>query len=282
MSFNSHNARVVDPTNPETAILQNAGLQAGSLCDPFRVAMRSSGDSPALLAALRQQLRQGGWTARKLAAHFAIGEATAKRWLAGRGLTLDRLEMLSALCGLTLAELARAAEAPPAGLAGELTLAQERALSADIFLSFLFMTILGGNTPAEIARDFGVPQRDIDAALVRLERLALIDRLANGRVRALVDRAIVWRKTPMRALFEAHMKPQFMTMDFGAEDAVYASEVVKLSAMGAAQLAELIDKHRREVHALAARDRETAHLPRQWYGMLCAARVLDTRQLQQD
>ena len=124
--------------------------------------MRSGGESSALLAALRQQLRQGGWTARKLAAHFAIGEATAKRWLAGRGLTLDRLETLSALCGLTLAELARAAEAPPAGLAGELTLAQERALSADIFLSFLFMTILGGNTPAEIARDFGVPQRDID------------------------------------------------------------------------------------------------------------------------
>lgn len=244
--------------------------------------MRSTGNSPALLAALRQHLRSGGWTARKLAAHFAIGEATAKRWLAGRGLTLDRLDDLAVLCGLTLAELARAAEAPPAGLAEELTLAQERALSSDIFLAFLFMTILGGNTPAEIARDFGVLQRDMDAALMRLERLALIDRLSGGRVRPLVDRAIVWRKTPMRSLFEAHMKPQFMTMDFAAEDAVYASEVVKLSAMGAAQLAEAIDRHRREVQALAERDRQTAHLPRQWYGMLCAARVLDTRQLEQD
>ena len=246
--------------------------------------MRSTGDSPALLGALRQHLRQGGWTARKLAAHFAIGEATAKRWLAGRGLTLDRLDALAALCGLTLAELARAAEAPPAGLAGELTLAQERALSADIFLAFLFMTILGGNTPGEIAQDFGVALRDMDAALMRLERLALIDRLPGqkplGRVRALVDRAIVWRKTPMRALFEAHMKPQFMTMDFAAEDSIYASEVVKLSAVGAAQLAEAIDRHRREIQALAERDRETAHLPRQWYGMLCAARVLDTRQLE--
>lgn len=248
--------------------------------------MRSSGQSPALLAALRHSLRSRGWTARKLAQHFSIGEATAKRWLAGRGLTLDRLDALADLAGLTLADLARASDAPPTGLAEELTLAQERALSADIFLAFLFMTILGGNTPEEIARDFGVPQRDMDAALMRLERLALIDRLAGqapwGRVRPLVDRAIVWRKTPMRALFEAHMKPQFLTMDFAAEDAVYASEVIKLSAMGAAQLAELIDRHRREVQALAERDRETAHLPRRWYGMLCAARVLDTRQLQQD
>ena len=199
----------------------------------------------------------------------------------GRGITLDRLDALAALCGLTLAELARAAEAPPAGLAEELTLAQERALSSDIFLAFLFMTILGGNAPAEIARDFNVPAPDMDAALTRLERLALIDRLPGDRVRALVDRAIVWRKTPMRALFEANMKQQFMAMDFAAEDAVFASEVVKLSAMGAAQLAELIDQHRRDVQALAERDRETAHLPRQWYGMLCAARLLDTRQLQQ-
>lgn len=232
-----------------------------------------------MLAALRQHLRQQGWTARRIAAHFAIGEATAKRWLAGKGLTLDKLDGLAALCGLTLAELAREAEQPPAGLANELTLAQEKALSSDIFLAFLFMTILGGNSPAEIARDFSVPARDMDAALIRLERLALIDRLPGGRVRPLIDRAIVWRKTPMRALFEMYMKPQFVAMDFAAEDAVYASEVMKLSAQGAATLAEAIDRHRREIQALAERDREVAHLPRRWFGMLCAARPLDMGRL---
>ena len=51
---------------------------------------------------------------------------------------------------------------------------------------------------------------------------------------------------------------------------------MKLSAQGAAQLAELIERHRRDVQALAERDRDEAHLPGQWYGMLCAARVLDT------
>jgi transcriptional regulator with XRE-family HTH domain len=234
-----------------------------------------------LVARLRQLLRQQGWTARRIAGHFSIGEATAKRWLAGRGLTLDKLDALAALCGLTLGQLAREAERPPPGLAQELTLAQERALSTDVFLAFLFMTILGGNSPDEIARDFSVPARELDAALLRLERLALIDRLPRGRVRPLIDRAIVWRKTPMRALFEAHMKPQFMAMDFAADEAVYASEVMKLSAQGAATLAELIERHRREVQALAEHDRDTAHLPRQWYGMLCAARPLDTRTLEQ-
>ncbi len=241
--------------------------------------MRHSGDSAALIATLRQQLRLQGWTARRIAGHFAIGEATAKRWLAGKGLALDKLDALAGLCGLTLAELARETERPMPGLAQELTLAQEKALSADIFIAFLFMTILGGNSPEEIARDFSVPAHDMDAALMRLERLALIDRLPGGRVRPLIDRAIVWRKTPMRALFETYMKPQFLTMDFVGEQAVYACEVMKLSEQGAAMLAEAIEKHRRDVQALAEQDREITHLPRKWYGMLCAARPLDMTQL---
>lgn len=241
--------------------------------------MRCNGNSDALLSNLRLQLRQHGWTARRIAAKLSIGEATAKRWLAGKGLGLDGLDALAGLCQLTLADLARLAERPPQGLASELTLAQEKALSTDIFLAFLFMTILGGNAPDEIAQDFSIAQRDIDAALIRLERLALIDRLPGGRVRSLIDRAIVWRKTPMRALFEMYMKPQFVSMDFGADEAVYASEVIKLSAQGAAMLAELIEGHRREVQALAERDRDDSHLPRRWYGMLCAARPLDMTRL---
>jgi transcriptional regulator with XRE-family HTH domain len=242
--------------------------------------MRSDNTSSAMLALLRRHLRREGWTARRIASEFAIGEATAKRWLAGRGLTLERLERLAGLCGLSLADLAREAEHPLSDLAQELTLAQERALSSDAFLSFLFMTVLGVDPPAEIARDFAVPAAFIDAQLLRLERLALIDRLPGGRVRARVDRTVVWRKGPMRALFETHMKPQFTAMDFAAEDSVYASEVVKLSARGAAELGEAIEGFRRQVQALAERDRDESLLPRRWHGMLCAMRVLDTRALE--
>lgn len=232
-----------------------------------------------LLAALRQALKLRGWTIRKLASECGASEATIKRWLAGRGLTLDRLDALAALCNLTLAELVRDTERP-AGYQ-ELTLAQEKALSQDQFLSFLFMVILGGYDWEELARDFDLPPRQMEAALIRLERLALIDRLPGGRVRPLIDRAIIWRKSPMRTQFELHMKPQFMAMDFAADDAVYASEVIKLSARGAATLAELIEKHRRDVQALAERDRETSHLPRTWHAMLCASRPLDTSRLEQ-
>ena len=242
--------------------------------------MRTESQGQAIVQALRRHLRNDGWTARRLAAHFSIGEATAKRWLAGKGLTLDRLEQLAALCRLSIAELARETDRPAAGLARELTLAQERALSGSPFLAFLFMTILGGESPQDVADDFDVPAHEMDSALARLERLALIDRLPAGRVRPLVDRAIAWRKSPMRAMFETQMKPQFLAMDFAAENAVYASELLRLSPVGAARMAELIEQHRRDVQAMAEADRHESHLPRRWYGMLCAARALDTSTLE--
>ncbi len=237
---------------------------------------RSHSTSDTIIQALRRHLRRDGWTVARIAVALGISEATAKRWLTGKALTLDRIEQLGALIGLSVSEMVREADDAQAGLAHELTLAQERALSTDSFLAFLFMTILGGITPDEVIQDFGVSKDAMDTALTRLERLALIDRLRGGRARALVDRSLAFRKTPMRTTFEHHMKQQFVAMDFSAPDAIYASEVFKLSDMGAAQLAELIEQHRRDVQALAEHDREHALLQRQWYGMLCALRPLDT------
>lgn len=236
---------------------------------------RANSESQALLTALKRHLKSAGWTAARIAAELGIGEATAKRWLAGKALTLDRLATLARLCDLSIAELIRDIEQPPPDLAQELTLAQERALMSDEFLALMFFTILSGYPPAETAHDFLLPMPMVEAALVQLERLALIDRLSGGRVRARVDRTIIWRKAPMRQLFEQRMKEQYFAINFASPDAVYASEVIKLSTQGAAMLAELIEEYRRNVQALAQRDRETTHLPATWHTTLAVMRPLD-------
>ncbi|MBU6392995.1 MAG: helix-turn-helix transcriptional regulator [Sphingomonadales bacterium] len=237
--------------------------------------MRHDSASAAILDLLRRHLRQQGWTAVRLSGQLGISEATAKRWLAGKGLTLQRLDKLASLAGMTLADLAREADGAPQGLARELTLAQERALSSDIFLSFLFMAILAGVQPDEVMADFALPSGMLETALLRLERLALIDRLRTGRARPLVDRTLVFRKAPLRTLFERHMKQLFFELDYAAPETTYASELVKLSDVGAAQMAELIEKLRGDVQALSDRDREKTVLPRKWYGMLSVMRELD-------
>ena len=80
----------------------------------------------ALCAALRRSLKQRGIRHADAAQHCGVGVASIKRWLAGRGLTLHRLEQLAALAGLTLADLAETTAAPQPDLAKALTLAQEK------------------------------------------------------------------------------------------------------------------------------------------------------------
>jgi transcriptional regulator with XRE-family HTH domain len=240
---------------------------------------RSDSEAQILLASLKRQLKSQGWTAPRLAAALGIGEATTKRWLSGKALTLERLSKLAALCDLTLADLIRETERPATALAPELTLAQERALLSDEFLALIFFTILSGYPPSETAADFSLPLPMVEGALIRLDRLGLIDRLPSGRVRPLIDRTIVWRKAPMRLLFERSMKEQFTSIDFSRTDAVYASEMVKLSKQGAAMMAELVEAYRRDVQALAKRDRETTHLHADWYVTLAVAHPLNTKGL---
>ncbi len=234
-----------------------------------------------MLSALRRALRAAGWTNSRLAKKFGASESTIKRWLAGKALNLQLFDELAGLCGLSLADLARETEQPAPGLSHELTLAQEQALSEDPFLSFLFMAILAGERWHDLERDYGVPHNIIGAALARLDKLALIDRLPGDRARALVDRTILWRKAPMRRLFETRMKEQFFRMDFGDPQTLYASEMVKLSAAGEAELAEMVERFRRDVQQLAKNDRHASQLPRQWYGMLLAARPLDMSGIQE-
>lgn len=241
----------------------------------------ATGQTVAMLAALRRSLKRNALTLASIAERMDASEATIKRWLAGKGLTLDRFEQLAGLAGLSLAELAQDSATRPEHLSDELTFAQERALSDDELMAFVFIVILGGYDWHEILIDFAISAPVMEAKLDRLEKLALIDRLSGGRVRPRIDRNIIWRKAPMRAQFEARMKAQFLAMDFSQPDAVYASDIYKLSEQGAAMLAELIERHRREINALAEQDRKTARLARSWYTVLTAARPLDTSGLRQ-
>ena len=230
----------------------------------------------AIVQVLRKRLRSEGWTSAKLAQELGVGIATIKRWMTGKGLTIQRLDLLARLCRTSIAEIAREAEKGGSGLPRELTLAQERALSKDILLSLMFTAILAGIPPEEIAADFSIPRPILEGALDRLERLALIDRLAGLRVRCLIDQTAMYLKSPMRQLFEEYMKPHFMALDFSSMDTAFSSEIVKLSDAGAAQLAELIERFRYDVLALSQADREHALLPRRWYATMCVMRALDT------
>ncbi|WP_246152388.1 helix-turn-helix domain-containing protein [Sphingomonas montanisoli] len=165
-----------------------------------------------MLAQLRRKLRGAGWTQAALANDLGVGPATIKRWLHGRGLTVQMLGRLCALAHTNLAELSDDSR-DRTQAQGDLTLAQEEALTRDSNLSTIFFLIVNGWPPAEAVEAFHIPADVVDRHVERLERLALIDRLPGGRVRARLSPTHAWQRAPMRRHFERHMKPMFFSMD---------------------------------------------------------------------
>jgi transcriptional regulator with XRE-family HTH domain len=232
-----------------------------------------SDEGAALLDALRRALRRAGWTQGRLAEELGVGTATVKRWLHGRGLGFTTLARLTALADTSLAELTDDGRRD-GGDRDRLTLAQEEALTQDAALSTVFFLIINGWPPSEAVDAFHIPAETVERAVARLERLALVDRLAGGRIRARIDPRHSWQRAPMRQHFERHLKQLFFSLDYGDPDTIFGSEMVKLSPIGVARIRDRIEQLRSELRAIARDDQRSAALPGEWFAVLAVARSL--------
>jgi transcriptional regulator with XRE-family HTH domain len=227
-------------------------------------------ESAALLDGLRRALRRAGWTQSKLAEEIGVGTATIKRWLHGRGLGFTTLTRLTALADTSFAELAQDGRRDAHDY-NHLTLAQEEALTQDASLSTVFFLIMNGWPPSEAVEAFHISEDIVKAAIVKLERLALIDRLSGGRIRARLNPAHSWQRAPMRQHFERHLKQLFFALDYGNPDTIFGSELVKLSPMGVARIRDRIEQFRGELRAISRDDQRKAALPGEWFSVLAVA-----------
>ncbi|WP_336951321.1 helix-turn-helix transcriptional regulator [Sphingobium aromaticivastans] len=234
----------------------------------------------ALLQTLKGLLRQREVKQSDIASRFGASAASVKRWLAGRGLTLDRLEQLCAMAGVTLADLVELSQDHLEERILQLTLAQERALAADGALTFLFFALLNGWPPADFARDFDVPDAMMTGYFERLSRLGLVRVLPGGRVKPLAARRVRWRRGgPLARHFEARVKRIFFDVDFGSPETHYLSDIAKLSDRGVQRIDELTEAYRRDFQAIAEEDRRLGSGLRRWLGMMVVTRALDLSDL---
>lgn len=232
-----------------------------------------SSETGALLVALRRALSGAGWTQARIASELGVGTATVKRWLHGRGLSFHTLGKLCAMAQTSLAELAESSRVATQQ-EDRLTLAQEEALTKDSNLSTVFFLIVNRWPPTEATEAFHISPEEVEAHVQRLERLALIDRLPGGRLRARLSQSHAWQRAPMRRHFERHLKPMFFTMDYGDPGAIFGSEMIKLSPLGVARLREQIEAFRAELRTIEMEDRRGSSLPAEWYAVLGVARSM--------
>ena len=229
--------------------------------------------STAILQSLRGELKGRGIRVGALAQQLGVAEPTVWRWLRGEGLTLARLEQICRCAGLDLRDLVAAT---PGDELETFTLAQERVLATDRQLALVFFAVLHGAQRIDLERDFRLAGVALDGMVERLRRLGLVDVPPSGRLRPRTRRSVRWRRGgPLAKAFERTVKPYFLSMDFGAEDARYESEMVRLSEAGRARVLALFEALRADIHLIADEERAARIEQAEWTAVLMLVRPFD-------
>jgi len=141
---------------------------------------------------LKRLLKSHGLTYKEVAGHLQVSNASVKRLFAEQTLSMQRIEAVADLLGMTIAEIIRSAEAREAPI-DELTEAQEKELVADTRLLLAAICVTNRWSFETILAHYTISEHELIQLLARLDRLDIIELLPRNRYRLRVSRNFRWR-----------------------------------------------------------------------------------------
>lgn len=235
---------------------------------------------PLLVASLKRLLRARGIAYREIAQTLAVSEPTLKRWFAGKGITVERLEDLCAFADVSLIELIEFTARDADARLRQLSIEQEQALADDKNLAFVFAIILRGWSPDELWSEQGLEKSALIGYLTRLDKLRLIDLLPGNEMRLLTARDLEWRKDgPMRTQVAQWIMAEHAKLNVVRPGTPWGAEMVRLSESSLVRLEDMIRDFQRNIRLLGEADRHASADPKAWYSVMLATSQIDLREL---
>ncbi len=174
-----------------------------------------------MVDALKHVLRARGITYEELAGHLHLSESSVKRLFSKGGFTLERLEAIARYANIELVEIARQAEADRLKVQA-LTHEQEAEIVADPKLMLAAIAALNRWDFNDILTVYQFSEPELIQALVRLDRLGLIELMPGNRIRLLIERDFAWLpQGPIQRFFMRQFQDQFLAGDFSGPGEVY-------------------------------------------------------------
>ncbi len=230
----------------------------------------------ALTRTLKELLRARDLYQSVIAKNLNVTQRTVTRWLSGQGLTVQVLESLCGLLGITFFELCEAVLDDPQVRPRFLGAERERALLQDPQLTLVFNLITRGWTPQEIQRACNLSEPVLVENLVRLDKLRLIDLLPGNKVRLLVSKKISWTQTSeLGRAFIRGMNDTFLKIDFTASETIWGFALCNLSPDELENMRKKTNDFTRDIQASADDNRNLHKEERSWYATLVAIRPFD-------
>jgi AcrR family transcriptional regulator len=176
-------------------------------------------DRVRIVAALKQALRERGYTYGDVAKKLDLSLASVKRLFSTADFSLQRVDEICELVGLGLRDILERAHERMEPV-NQLTVAQETEITSDAKLLFVTWLVLIRTPFEEIARDYRFTEREVLRHLIRLDRLRVIELQPGNRVRLLVSRHFSWRAGgPVQKYIHQKLLREFFASPFaGPQD----------------------------------------------------------------
>ncbi|MEO0366279.1 MAG: helix-turn-helix transcriptional regulator [Pseudomonadota bacterium] len=226
----------------------------------------------ALIGGLKQALKRARLTYSDVAEALELSEASVKRLFHQRDMSLSRLEAIATLAGVSLTQLAESLETETP-LLSELSREQETELISDPKLLLMAYMLANGSNPDDVVARFHVEPDERHDILRRLERIGIIERQPNDRIRMLMARNFRWRpEGPVQALFLEYIQRDFFSDRFEGDDAALYFLGGFLSPSSRRALCKRIEQLAVEVDELSRQDAKLNRDERQPSGAVLALR----------
>ncbi|MCV6615095.1 MAG: helix-turn-helix transcriptional regulator [Cellvibrionaceae bacterium] len=208
----------------------------------------------AIVTSLKQELKAQGKTYAQVAKVLGLSEASVKRLFSTANLSLQRLDKLCDMLGISVAELVARTQAREA--LSQLNEAQEQQLVDEPKLLLVAVCALNRWQFHEILATYHLSGAECIQLLAKLDRLRLIELLPNNRIKLLVDRGFRWLPGgPIQRYFRQQIQQDYFASSFDGPGEIMLFQNAMLSPSANAIMQRKLEALAREFNQLAEEDK---------------------------
>ncbi len=215
-------------------------------------------ETATMMDALKRALRARRISYQQVGETLNLSEASVKRLFSRGGFTLERFELVCALAGTSMVELARQS-AGGKDAVSKLTMEQERTIMSDRKLLLVAICALNHLSVDQIVTAYALTKAECIKLLLRLDGLHFLELLPENRIRLLVTHTFTWLPNgPIQQYFRARAQNEYFRVRFDEKD-----ELMLLSSgmLSPASQAAVMQRLRRLANEFAELHADEKHLP---------------------
>jgi transcriptional regulator with XRE-family HTH domain len=199
-----------------------------------------------IVAELKHALREHHLTYADVARKLQLSVATVKRLFSTGDFSLERVDGICELMGITLREILERGQERTSP-ENQLSVTQEHEIVADPRLFFVTWLILNRTPFEEIVRHYRFTDRELLRYFIRLDRLKVLELQPGNRVKLLVSRRFSWRAGgPVQKFIHQKMLREYFSGHFTGPNEEFFFHGGPVSEQTLAQIKKVLRNASRE------------------------------------